>query len=75
MGDDSMSTNPKQEAAEYDAWFRREVEAGIAEANAGELIPAAEVEVEAAEWRRRVQARVAGELKAGQNVELSQRHP
>lgn len=75
MGHDCMGTNPKQEAAEYDAWFRREVEAGIAEANAGELIPAAEVEAEAAEWRRRVQARVAGELKADQNVELSQRHP
>lgn len=40
-------------AAEYDAWFRREVEAGIAEADAGDLIPAEEVEAEAAAWRAR----------------------
>ncbi|MDZ7852547.1 MAG: hypothetical protein U5L98_07825 [Halomonas sp.] len=41
----------QQEAAEHDAWFRREVQIGIDSANAGNLIPAADVEAEAAEWR------------------------
>lgn len=47
-------------AAEYDAWFRREVEAGIAEANAGSLMPAEEVETEAAAWRSRTLRKRAG---------------
>ena len=34
----------QQEAAEHDAWFRRQVQAGLDSANAGNLIPAAEVE-------------------------------
>ncbi|HJU16231.1 MAG TPA: antitoxin of toxin-antitoxin stability system [Stellaceae bacterium] len=36
----------QEEEAAYDAWFRREVEAGIASANAGHLIPAEELEAE-----------------------------
>ena len=34
----------QQEAAEHDAWFRRQVQAGLDSANAGGLVPAAEVE-------------------------------
>jgi predicted transcriptional regulator len=36
----------RQEAAEDDAWFRRQVQIGIDQANAGQLIPAEEVEAE-----------------------------
>ena len=41
----------QQEAAEHDAWFRRQVQIGIDAANAGDLISADEVEAEAAAWR------------------------
>ncbi|MEX0604800.1 MAG: hypothetical protein WD623_05715 [Marinobacter sp.] len=34
----------QQEVAEHDAWFRRQVQAGLDSANAGNLVPAAEVE-------------------------------
>lgn len=34
----------QREAAEHDAWFRRQVHIGQDSANAGNLIPAAEVE-------------------------------
>lgn len=44
----------QQEAAEYDTWFRREVQKGIAAANAGDMIPHEEVEAEAAAWRARL---------------------
>ena len=35
----------QQEADEHDIWFRRQVQIGLDSANAGNLIPAAEVEV------------------------------
>ena len=38
----------QQEAAEHDAWFRRQVQIGIDAANAGDLISTEEVEAEAA---------------------------
>ena len=41
----------QREAAEHDAWFRRQVQAGLDSANAGRLIPAAEVEARFAEKR------------------------
>jgi predicted transcriptional regulator len=34
----------QQDVVAYDAWFRREVQAGMASAQAGRLLPAAEVE-------------------------------
>lgn len=34
----------QQEAADHDAWFRRQVEVGLESANAGRLVPAVEVE-------------------------------
>lgn len=50
----------QQEAAEYDAWLRAKVERSRASANAGNLVPAAEVEAKfaarRAETRRRLEA-------------------
>ena len=44
-----------QAAADHNAWFRREVQAGIDAANAGTVIPAeeAEAEADAVAWRRK----------------------
>jgi len=48
------------ETTEHDAWFRRQVEAGLESANAGRLTPAEEVEHEfaarRAETRRKLDA-------------------
>ena len=41
----------QEDAAAHDAWFRRQVQIGIDSANAGNLIPAAEVEAHFAERR------------------------
>lgn len=41
----------QQDAAEHDTWFRRQVQAGLDAADAGDLVPAEEVEAEAAAWR------------------------
>ena len=50
----------QQEAAAHDAWFRRQVQIGMDSANAGNLIPAAEVEARFAAkrvaTRRRLEA-------------------
>jgi len=50
----------QQEAAEHDAWFRRQVQIGLDSANAGNLIPADEVEAKfsarRAATRRRLDA-------------------
>ena len=51
----------QQDAAEHDAWFRRQVQAGLDSANAGRLVVAEDVEAEFAarrtETRRKLQAR------------------
>ena len=50
----------QQDAAAHDAWFRRQVQVGLDSANAGNLIPAAEVEAQfagkRAATRRRLEA-------------------
>ena len=50
----------QQEAAAHDAWFRRQVQIGMDSANAGNLVPAAEVEARFAAkrvaTRRRLEA-------------------
>lgn len=50
----------QQEAAEHDAWFRRQVQDGLDSANAGRLVPTAEVETKFAArrdaTRRRLEA-------------------
>lgn len=50
----------QREAVEHDAWFRREVQAGIDAANAGDVIPADEVEAEAAAWRAETRHKLSG---------------
>jgi len=44
---------------EYDAWFCREVQIGLDQANAGMLIASEEVEAEAARWRAETQRKIA----------------
>lgn len=51
----------QQEAAEHDAWFRRQVKAGLDSANAGRLVSAEEVEAELAARR----AETRRKLKTG----------
>jgi predicted transcriptional regulator len=41
----------QKERAEYDSWFRRQVQAGLDSAKAGKLIPAEEVEAKFAKRR------------------------
>ncbi len=41
----------QQETAEHDAWFRGQVHAGLDSANAGRVVPAAEVEAKFAARR------------------------
>jgi len=50
----------QQDADDEDAWFRRQVQIGLDQANAGQLIPAEEVEAEAAIWRAETRRRMAG---------------
>ena len=49
----------QQDAAEHDAWFRRQVQKGLDSANAGDLMPADEVEAEAAAWRVETRRRIS----------------
>ena len=48
-----------QDSAEHDAWFRRQVQAGQDAANAGDLLPAEDVEAEATAWRAGTRTRAA----------------
>jgi predicted transcriptional regulator len=48
----------QQEAAEHDAWFRRQVQIGLDSANAGKLIPSAEVEAKFAAKRAATRRRL-----------------
>lgn len=50
----------QQEAAEHDAWFHRQVQAGLDAANAGDVISAEEVEAEAIAWRAETRRKMAG---------------
>lgn len=49
----------QQEAAEHDAWFRRQVQLGLDSADAGRLVPTAEVEARFAARRAATRRRVA----------------
>lgn len=49
----------QQDSAEHDAWFRRQVQSGQDAANAGDLLPAEEVEAEATAWRAGTRTRAA----------------
>jgi predicted transcriptional regulator len=48
----------QQEAAEHDNWFRRQVQIGLDSANAGNLIPAADVEAKFAAKRAATRRRI-----------------
>ena len=48
----------RQEAAEHDAWFRREVQKGLESASAGNLIPAADVKARFAAKRETTRRRL-----------------
>lgn len=50
----------QQEVDAHDDWFRREVQRGIDEANAGDVVSAEEVEAEAAAWRAEMQRKLNG---------------
>ncbi|MGG6893136.1 CopG family ribbon-helix-helix protein [Rhizobium sp. BR 315] len=50
----------QQDAAEYDAWFRQQIQAGLASANAGNLTPADDVEAEFAALRDETRRRLSG---------------
>jgi len=53
----------QQEAVEHDAWFRRQVEIGRASADAGNLIPASEVEARFEARREATRRRLKGEVR------------
>ena len=53
----------QQEAAEHDAWFRRQVQMGLDSANAGNLIPSAEVEAKFAAKRAATRRRLEASAK------------
>ena len=48
----------QREAAEHDAWLRRQVQIGVDSANAGHLIPASEVEAKFAARRSETRRRL-----------------
>lgn len=56
---DLMREFVQQQAAERDAWFQRQVQAGLDSADAGRLIPAAEVEARFAARRAATRVRLA----------------
>ncbi|KAA0911525.1 CopG family ribbon-helix-helix protein [Pusillimonas sp. ANT_WB101] len=51
----------QQDASEHDAWFRRQVQMGIDSANAGNLIPAADVDAKFAAKRAATRRRLDSE--------------
>jgi predicted transcriptional regulator len=50
----------QQAVAEHDAWFHRQVQTGLDAAKAGDVVPAEEVEAEAAAWRAAIRRKMAG---------------
>ena len=50
----------QQESADHDAWFHRQVQTGLDAANAGDLVPAEEVEAEATAWRAETRRKLTG---------------
>lgn len=49
----------QHEAAEHDAWFRRQVQTALESANAGDVVSAEQVEAEAAAWRESTRRKMA----------------
>jgi predicted transcriptional regulator len=53
----------QQETAEYDTWFRRQVQIGLDSANSGNLIPSVEVEAKFAAKRAATRRRLEASVK------------
>ena len=49
----------QQEASGHDAWLRRQVQIGLVEANAGDLISNDEVEADATMWRAEMRRKMS----------------
>ncbi len=54
----SDSIKQQQETALHEAWFRSQVQAGLDSANAGRLVPSAEVEAEFAARREATRKKI-----------------
>jgi predicted transcriptional regulator len=50
----------QETAQQHDAWFRRQVQAGLDSANAGDLLTSDEVEAEAEVWRAETRLKMTG---------------
>ncbi|PST23099.1 hypothetical protein C7U61_00735 [Rhizobium sp. JAB6] len=50
----------QQDAADYDMWFRQQVQAGLASANAGDLIPDDNIDAEFAALREETRRKLSG---------------
>ncbi|MDK4705073.1 hypothetical protein PH562_22675 [Rhizobium sp. CNPSo 4062] len=50
----------QQDAADYDMWFRQRVQAGLASANAGNLIPDDNIDAEFAALREETRRKLSG---------------
>ncbi len=50
----------QQDAAEYDTWFRQQLQAGLASANAGNLIPDDNIDAEFAALREETRRKLSG---------------
>lgn len=50
----------QKEVVAHDDWFRHCVQAGLDSANAGDLMPSADVEAEAERWRAETRRKLAG---------------
>jgi len=50
MDEAEVEEKAAKEAAEYDAWFKRQVQIGLDAANAGDVVTHEEAEAEAEAW-------------------------
>lgn len=50
-------------AAAHDAWFSHQVQIGLDAAEAGDVITAADVELEAEAWRANMRTKIAGSTR------------
>lgn len=49
-----------QEKLEHDAWFRQQVQHGLAAATEGDVLSAEDVEAEAERWRAEIEQKLSG---------------
>ena len=63
MAEAEVEEAAAREAAEYDAWFRRQVQIGLDAANAGDVLTHEEMQAEVAAWRAEAQLRRAAKAR------------